>query len=527
MVSEAESLVERSEHGPAEALASRAEALARSSGDRHTLARALSVLARCRHLRDEYPLAIQTALRAVNLWRELDDIAGESRVRAGISRMLLAIGETADALTEGIAALELSGADLRSRMTALTATGVVYLSLEQFDLSLTFCERAAETARLLGDEIANGALLDTLACVYLGMAAARRDAGDETEALVLFRTATSHSREAMMIARRLGNRRNEVTSLANLAEGLSLIGEATQALSLLESWRVDRARDSPYSITHLLDTRGSICMSLGHYAEAVSCFTQALALAEGPNAAVLFCEHLADAHERSGDLRAALAYYKRYHELFRQVTSETAQRNASVAAVRLETAEAKAQARDERTRAENLYRSNLELSRRAEDLLQQSLEDPLTGLANRRSVDRLLDGAVHEYTVVLIDVDHFKQVNDTFSHLAGDRVLRQLGQLLRACCREEDTAARYGGEEFMILLWHLPGYTAAAVAERVRATVQSFDWSSLAPQLAVTVSIGVAAGTERPFPTEVVALADQRLYAAKRAGRNRVIGPRP
>jgi diguanylate cyclase (GGDEF)-like protein len=114
-------------------------------------------------------------------------------------------------------------------------------------------------------------------------------------------------------------------------------------------------------------------------------------------------------------------------------------------------------------------------------------------------------------------------VNDTFSHLVGDEVLRLLGRILRATCRAEDTPVRYGGEEFAILLHHVDEPAARAAAERVRVAVERHDWNAVAEGLAVTVSIGVAHGTEAASVAEVLGLADRRLYTAKRSGRNRVV----
>jgi diguanylate cyclase len=277
----------------------------------------------------------------------------------------------------------------------------------------------------------------------------------------------------------------------------------------MDSFPVIAGSDAVYTVTQHLDTRGSICLLMGRYEEAIELYTSALALAEGKNSAMAYSEHLARAYEQSGDLASALASYKRFHLLYCQVASETAQRNARVAAVRLETEQAKARAEQERVRADGLLRI--------------SLEDPLTGLANRRHTDELLAAGVEAYTVALVDVDHFKRVNDTYSHQIGDEVLRELAGVLRACCRGGDVAARYGGEEFAVLFHDLPATEAAAAAERIRRTVEAHAWGGVTAGLAVTVSIGVAAAGEARHAGGMLSMADRRLYAAKNAGRNRVV----
>jgi diguanylate cyclase (GGDEF)-like protein len=363
-------------------------------------------------------------------------------------------------------------------------------------------------ARLIGDHIANGALQDTVACAIMGLSQAARAQGDEESAVRHSLAAAERSQTAMAIAREQGHRRNEACALANLAEALASAGQPAHALALLDTWEIDPVRDSAYVITHHLDTRGGICLILGRYEEAITLFSQALGVAESKSAAMVSCEHLAEAYEKNGDFVAALATHKQFHLLYCQVASEAAQRNARVAAVRLETEQAKASAERERLRADGLQRL--------------SLEDPLTGLANRRRLDDELAGGVAGNAVALIDVDHFKCVNDGFSHQAGDDVLRVLGRLLRAACRDGDLAARYGGEEFAMLFRGCTIAEAAAATERIRRTVEEHDWSAVAAGLTITVSAGVAAGGESALPAGLLALADKRLYAAKRAGRNRV-----
>lgn len=490
-----------SEYDDAVELASQAAA----GDDPSVRAEALSVLANCRRLRDEYPEALELALRAAEASREIGHPAAEARARSEVARALLSSGETDEALVESLSALELAevGGDLSAYVTALTAVGNVYLALQQFDLAIQLCERGAETARLVGDEIANAALQDTVACALMGQAEAARAEGDEATAARYALAAAERSQAAMVIAREQGHRRNEACALANYAEALGAAGYPARALVLLETWQIDLSRDAAYTITHHLDTRGGICLVLGRYDEAVALFSQALDVAESKSAAMMFCEHLAEAHERSGNFEGALASYKKFHLLYRQVASEAAQRNARVAAVRMETEQAKALAESERLRADGL--------------LRMSLEDPLTGLANRRRLDEELAAVPIAQAVALVDVDHFKLVNDRFSHQIGDEVLRTLAGLLRAGCRGADLAARYGGEEFAVLLRDLSAAEAFEAAERIRRMVEEFDWGIIAAGLAVTVSIGVALGDP-----DLISTADRRLYEAKNAGRNRV-----
>jgi diguanylate cyclase (GGDEF)-like protein len=158
--------------------------------------------------------------------------------------------------------------------------------------------------------------------------------------------------------------------------------------------------------------------------------------------------------------------------------------------------------------------------------------DPLTGLLNRHAVveaaDREMARSVrHGYplSVLLLDIDHFKQVNDTHGHDAGDAVLRTFAATVLGALRRDDVLGRYGGEEFLALLPNSGREAALAVAERIRAAVGAMTVDHGGHTIAVTVSIGVAevAGGDGAW-SHVMQAADTALYAAKRGGRNRVAG---
>lgn len=171
-----------------------------------------------------------------------------------------------------------------------------------------------------------------------------------------------------------------------------------------------------------------------------------------------------------------------------------------------------------------------------EDLRTQQQEldrmlryDPLTGLYNRRHLDEALVREVRTclecgrpLSVALIDLDHFKLINDNFGHPAGDDVLHQVGALVAGRIRQGDTAGRYGGEEFLVILPGTPTRGAWIVLDQIRRTVAGHSFRSC-PGHPVTFSAGIATCEgEATDAAELVAAADRRLYDAKRAGRNRV-----
>ena len=154
----------------------------------------------------------------------------------------------------------------------------------------------------------------------------------------------------------------------------------------------------------------------------------------------------------------------------------------------------------------------------------QASSDPLTGLWNRRSLENRIQDLEREgtpYAVAFGDLDHFKDLNDTFGHEAGDRALRLFSRVLREAIRPNDVAARYGGEEFVVILPECPVETAVGVLERVRERLALGLNGGRVPPF--TVSFGVASSTDAHTFDEVVAVADHALLNAKAAGRNRVV----
>lgn len=177
------------------------------------------------------------------------------------------------------------------------------------------------------------------------------------------------------------------------------------------------------------------------------------------------------------------------------------------------------------------------LQRVINGLCDLSLKDPLTGLGNRRHFHGALSRAIETVArsgdsvlLLLLDIDHFKSINDTHGHLAGDQVLRALSACLARCVRPVDTVARYGGEEFAVILPHCRPAFGRTVAERIRASVAALA-IDIAPlqSISATLSIGGAYAPEwvRSTPELWIERADQQLYRAKTEGRNRVCIEQP
>lgn len=155
-----------------------------------------------------------------------------------------------------------------------------------------------------------------------------------------------------------------------------------------------------------------------------------------------------------------------------------------------------------------------------ERLQQDVFTDPLTDIYNRRWLDEELKNKSESFALLMIDADHFKSVNDNFSHQIGDHVLKRLASILSSEIRPIDSVTRFGGEEFVIILCETNEQQTASLAERIRYAVETAHWSDLLPSRPLTISIGGAIKWQGESAEKLLKRADSGLYAAKAKGRN-------
>ena len=172
-----------------------------------------------------------------------------------------------------------------------------------------------------------------------------------------------------------------------------------------------------------------------------------------------------------------------------------------------------------------------EVQAKNRQLEEMALTDPLTGLANRRAIDiwitrQLSAAARHDFPiwVAICDLDHFKKVNDTYGHEAGDMVLKTFAQILKSNTRQSNICGRHGGEEFLNIITHVERDNSVIAFERIRKQMENQKFTFNNQTFSVTTSMGIAGfrGTRPPAFADLLAQADQALYSAKHKGRNRI-----
>ena len=178
---------------------------------------------------------------------------------------------------------------------------------------------------------------------------------------------------------------------------------------------------------------------------------------------------------------------------------------------------------------QNLSISKSEQAKSIEIIREMAIRDELTGLYNRRYVLELLDHEKNRssrgggiFCLAILDIDHFKNVNDTYGHLAGDVVLQAVATTMKTTMRNTEYCARYGGEEFLIVLTQTDINGALIGAERVRTNIEKIPFPDIGSDFKITVSIGLSEYKMREDIDDIIARADEALYLAKNGGRNRV-----
>jgi diguanylate cyclase (GGDEF)-like protein len=196
--------------------------------------------------------------------------------------------------------------------------------------------------------------------------------------------------------------------------------------------------------------------------------------------------------------------------------------------------ESEARFQELESRMLSLQRENLDLTVRNRTLSEVSSRDTLTGLYNRWYVIEKIESELNRalrhgspMSLLMLDIDHFKRINDTWGHPAGDEVLKSVGKMLKESCRVYDVPGRYGGEEFCIVLPETKPGNTTVVAERIRKRLEETELTLGDASVAVTASIGIAgmenqSDEEMLSPAALIDRADRALYSAKTRGRNRI-----
>lgn len=497
-----------------EALAREALELARASADVAGEAQALYCLGRNLYSQSDYPAVFETQNAALELFRAVGGAEGEARVRnlLGITfRQLSDYGRALEMYELALKGFRECG-DKRWQARVISNIGNIEIQLGNPSVALELFDQALGIRREIGDEEGVGFDLNNAAFGHIQRARELAAGGDTASAQLEAERALKLLDRALVVAREHEYRRLEAICLQTMGEAYLAMARPEVALAMADEFlALAAAANDKWIEAYGLACVGEIRHQLGQNVPAIATLSRALEAFEALGARDEVARVLriaSQAHEAGGDLTAALACLRRSNTIERQLKNEETERRARAIA--------------SRRRVEHA-------SQEAERYRRLALEDSLTGLGNRRQLDERLAALLREaqargsvVTVALADVDHFKGINDRFSHAVGDEVLRCVGEILRSHCRLGDFAGRYGGEEFVLVFRGFDMRGAAEACERVRRDVEAWAWSTIHPHLRVTLSIGLSSSTSFPHAQGLLDAADHWLYEAKHHGRNQV-----
>jgi diguanylate cyclase (GGDEF)-like protein len=503
----------------------------------HVLAQGLARrnIAYCQFHSGDHAQALHQLDQALEIARNFSDLKLERDCLQVRSSAFASLGEFEAAIDAVFGAYRINTEleDVLGMIWSLNNISAMYHQLGDNETSLEYATKAIERCESIGDLVRKAAALNN-------QGIARCALGRFPEAIKDFETALVISRDLEL---------NDITAqtLVNLAEALSGMGSHAKALEILDTaLDLVRANKQTEGVVYCLLNSAKIELAQRRTSEAVEYANAAIEAARDADLKLLEFQSFevkAQAFKQQNDFEQALTAFEEFHRLEKQVRDDAANRKMRVFNAQREAERLRGEAKLEQLRnvelmqaLEALEQANqakttllVELEEKTSELELLILQDPLTRLYNRRHLENYLTEEFsrasleqHPLPVAMLDVDDFKFVNDTYGHLIGDQVLQHLAGILHTVLRSSDMPARYGGEEFAFVLPRSTPQDALLVCERIRSTVEHYDWEAVQKGLKVTVSIGMVWDTSVTNFEKLIARADDRLYEAKRYGKNLV-----
>jgi diguanylate cyclase (GGDEF)-like protein len=508
-------------------LAQQCAELADLAGDPEQAALALALLS-FHHLRlGECEASIAVGRRALLQFVASGDMLAQSRIHSTLALAHFNAELNKEALAHAVESLATARAcgDVLAQCWALTRMGIAHEALDRIEQGLHYTRQAHQLALQLNDAEVIFATLNNLARGGRHLGERLVDRGEDPAPA--FHQALAYAEAALAVAEQTGHRFYLAMSLAGAGNLFGLLGRADQAMTYLEralKMAVSHGfrsveLDTELHIAGVLRGRGkleAVCAGLKAQLERFDGNTE---IRFAVKAHRLLYEML----KSQGLFEDALTHHEQFYLLERREREALADMQSRILINSAELDQARVAAE----------RAGLEATaqrQRAEALDAIAHLDALTGLHNRRYVDVHLprlavsaQGRGMPLCISLLDIDHFKRVNDLHGHAVGDLVLVQVAQLMRCVVGADDLTVRQGGEEFLIVFVDTPMAGAAEKCEVLRLAVQDHDWEAIQAGLKITVSLGLSPQEEGETLDKWFARTDAALYRAKNQGRNRVV----
>ncbi len=564
-------------------LAQEIKRLCAGTGDQPGLADGLAMEAQARCNLCDLARARETCQEALRLHEKLGNGAGKAAVLNTLGRIYARQGDYAKALVNHLSAMRIhqETGDLSGQASALNNIGADYELMSDYEKALEHYFRSLDIKRQLGDKLGQAVSLMNIGGVYEQLDDFKKALSCHADSIELFgssddgrrgvaynnmgeiyrkqgelQNALNHYQRALTIVETAGDRQAAIGVMINIGQVSLAMGQPERAERLFSrGLQSATAIGDKHHQAEALLALGELLLSQQLREQGSAFLRQALDIGNELRArAVVRRAHqiMAEAHKREGEHREALEHFEHFHRLDREIFSDAAERKRQGLAAQFDTQQAERKAEIFRLKNVELAQALAQLkevnrslqladaqkaklvnalNRKNKQLEAMAREDALTGLLNRRSLALEL---AREFStarrfkkmlmVAMIDIDHFRKINQVHGQQAGDEVLKAVAELVCKNLRLSDSAGRFGGEEYAIVLPETPPEGALLVCERIRDQVERHRWAKISAGLAVTVSIGLTGDLSVPDHEKMLSAADAKLAQAKRAGRNRVCG---
>jgi diguanylate cyclase (GGDEF)-like protein len=507
-----------------------------------------------------YKQALELGQQALDIFKTVEDSAGQQRTLNTLGMIYAESGDLTGALRVFLETQKLCETlnDIKAEADSLNNIAIVYGYLGDYVNSLECQLKSLTLSQRIGFRLGEMKSMLNIATLYLEQdkpvealeylqrsLALRSDEDPHTYALALSNMARAHrSLKNLEEALRCGQESLQVMeSLGDTASASYILNELGNISFYQQNFNESEKhfRRSLGIMREVGDLKGEAETNL-LFAKLLNAQTQndialevledALTIAKNIGAQSEVAEaHLALAslYESKTQFEKAYQHLQNYLSVKDQLSSDMSKKRFEALRVKFETEQTEKEKEIYRLRTVELAAANAKLEQLSQELFKQANEDPLTGLFNRRRLEQELSRELErarrnagKLSVMICDIDNFKQVNDRFSHQIGDFVLQRVGHILKRYVRSADVVARYGGEEFVILFPEASAKEAHLVCDRLREHVAQAPWHELHSELKITMSMGICDDTALVDGFAMIDQADDKLYEAKRDGKNQV-----
>lgn len=492
------------------------------------------------HLYDQsgaYKNALDHHQRSLQTREKIGDLSGQSGSLNNIGLVYQALQQPVEAMEYLLKSLKIAEKTNLPEDLAypLSNLGELFQELGQPDRALEYYQRGLAVAQQSTDRAIESTLL--------------KNVGQMQAQLGNFEQAKQHLEESLKLCEQTGNLHDMGMTLLAMGQVYTLFDQYKPAgKALTKALKIMEQLQDPNICIKILYALANNLYKQGCPDQALPQLEKALKLAQETDGAPMVSQIyrlMAHTHERLGDYEQAFRHYRAYHHASLQdMNAQENEKRIQALTAKTEIEKAQQETESERSKsaqlAEALHAARQsdeqkekllkQLETQAAMLQQLAREDGLTGVANRRWLDLQLLREYerarrfnHPLSIAMLDIDNFKSINDRFTHITGDKVLRAIADRLKNRIRSVDIIGRYGGEEFMLIMLETTEAQASRVCENIRAEIESSSWKKYHPELeTITISIGVAGLESASNLEELVTKADQQLYLSKQGGKNRV-----